>query len=172
MTCKKTVVRILSCLMLDCYTRKWCSSCWSCCCKFKIHTKSHRTCPSLAFGMHLRQIDLIDFYQHSAKWRASMEQQNPQFQFWSKTLTMKLDYLFFLGSIRSAKFNLYVASIEKFLPWILAFDHIYYARWLTVHHNDMESLRQNNSSIYPEFERNGSFVVCRTRNPFSAMAMD
>ena len=77
-----------------------------------------------------------------------MEQQNPQFQFWSKTLTMKLDYLFFLRSIRSANFNLYMASIEKFLPWILAFDHIYYARWLTVHHNDMESLRQNNSSIY------------------------
>ena len=56
---------------------------------------------------------------------------------------MKLDYLVFLQLIRLAKANLYVASIEKFLPQILVLDHIHYARWLTVYHHFMESLCQN-----------------------------
>ena len=36
----------------------------------------------------------------------------------------------------------------------------------------MESLRQSSSSIYKEFERNGSFVIRRARNPFSDMGLD
>ena len=45
-------------------------------------------------------------------------------------------------------------------------------RRLTVHYNDMETLCQKNSSIYLELDKNGSFVVRRTRKPFSARGLD
>lgn len=36
----------------------------------------------------------------------------------------------------------------------------------------METLCQKNSSIYLELDKNGSFVVRRTRKPFSARGLD
>ena len=105
-------------------------------------------------------------------WRAEMEKENPQFKFWSIALKMEMDYLSFLRSIRSADFKLYVASLRKFLPWIFLFDHVHYARWLTIHHHDMEVLKDTNPQIYEEFVTNGNFVVNRTQNRFSSMGLD
>ena len=105
-------------------------------------------------------------------WRAEMEKENPQFKFWSFALKMEMDYLTFLRSIRSADFKLYVASLKKILPWIFLFDHFHYARWLTIHHHDMEVLKDINPQIYEEFVTNGNFVVNRTQNRFSSMGLD
>ena len=105
-------------------------------------------------------------------WRADMEKENPQFRFWSIVLKIEMDYLMFLRSIRSSNFGLYVASIGKFLPWIFVFDHVHYARWLTIHHYDMEVLKETNPEIYHEFNTNGNFTVKRTKNRFSKMGLD
>ena len=96
-----------------------------------------------------------------------MEKENPQFLFWSIALKMEMDYLMFLRSIRSSNFRLYIASIARFLAWIFVFDHVLYARWLTIHHYDMEMLNETNPEIYDEFNTNG-----RTQNRFSSMALD
>ena len=106
------------------------------------------------------------------EWRAEMESCSPQFQFWSVALRMQLDYLLFMRSIRTANFTLYVYSLEKLLPWIFALDHIHYARWLTVHHYDMQMLQVTNPDIYYQFEHNGNFTVKRTKNRGSAMGLD
>ena len=90
----------------------------------------------------------------------------PQSQFWSTVLNMQLDYLIFLRSIGTGDFNLYAVSLERILPWIFAFDHIHYSRWLPVHYQDMETLRENSNVICEEFVNNGNFVIHRTRNPF------
>ena len=102
-----------------------------------------------------------------------LESAYPQSKFCSTVLNMQLDYLIFLRSIRTGDFNLYTVSLERILPWIFAFDHIHYSRWLPVDHQDMETLRENNNVIYEEFVNNGNFVVVhRTRNLFSAMVLD
>ena len=106
------------------------------------------------------------------EWKTIMESAYPQFQFWSTVLNMQLDYLIFLRLIGTGDFNLYTVSLERILPWIFAFDHIHYSRWLPVHHQDMETLRKNNNVIYEEFVNNGNFVNHITRNPFSAMGLD
>ena len=49
------------------------------------------------------------------KWREQMELLYPQFQFWSITLKMQIDYLLFLRSVQSRKFSLCVYSLGKFL---------------------------------------------------------
>ena len=84
---------------------------------------------------------------------------------------MEMGYFLFLRSIRSSNFKLYVASIGKFFPWIFAFDHVHYARWLSIHHYDMEMLKETNP-VFQKFEVNGNFTVARTKNRFSTMGLD
>ena len=85
---------------------------------------------------------------------------------------MEMNYFLFLRSIRSSNFKLYVASIGKFLPWIFAFDHVHYARWLSIHHYDMEILTEMNPDVFQKFDVNGNFTVAQTRNRFSTMSLD
>ena len=96
----------------------------------------------------------------------------PQSQFWSTVLNMQLDYLIFLRSIGTGDFNLYTVSLERILPWVFEFDYIHYSRWLPVHYQDMETLRENSNVICEEFVNNGNFVIHRTRNPLSDMRID
>ena len=58
-----------------------------------------------------------------------------------------------------------------FIPWVFSFDHLNYARWLSVHIRDMFSLSETQPVIYKEFVA-GSFVAHKTNRPFSAMALD
>ena len=80
-----------------------------------------------------------------------------------------MDYLMFLRSIRSSNFKLYISSIGKVLPWIFAFDHV---RWFSIHHHDMEMLKETNPEIYQEFNNNGNVTVKRIQNRFSQMRLD
>ena len=105
-------------------------------------------------------------------WRSEMQVKSPQFHFWSLALKMQLDYLLFLHSIRSGDFRLYKFSISKLLPWLFAFDHFHYARWLSIHLYDMQILDKTDREVHEEFRQNGNFVVSRTQNPFSSMGID
>ena len=109
----------------------------------------------------------LDFVE----WRAFNELGNPQFQFWSVALKMEMDYLLFLQSIRSSNFKLYVESIGKFLPWIFAFDDVHYACWLSIHHYDMEMLKDTNLEVLQEFIVHGNFTVAQTKNRFSKIVL-
>ena len=83
--------------------------------------------------------------QRFQEWCDKMKERSPQFQFWHTALLMEMDYLLFLRSIRSRKFDLYVRSLDKLLPWVFAFDHYNYARWISVHQFDMEMLHKKKS---------------------------
>ena len=50
-------------------------------------------------------------------------------------------------------------------------DHTHYSRWLPIHIWDMTLLSENHPGISDEFCA-GKFVVHRTSNEFSAMAID
>ena len=85
-------------------------------------------------------IVMIDIFQESSTdvWKQHTFDEW-QFKFWSIALRMELDYLLFLRSVWKGDFLLYIASIEKLLPWISDLDLILYARWLTVHHYNISS---------------------------------
>ena len=106
------------------------------------------------------------------EWKSNMEERSPQFQFWSLTLKIELDYLLFLRSIRSRNFELYVLSIAKILPWLFALDHYHYARWLSIHLHDMQRLEQTDPQIHHKFCMKGNFVVSRRKKSFSSMGID
>ena len=68
----------------------------------------------------------------------------------------------------SSNFKLYVESIGEFLPWIFAFDHVHYARWLSINHYDIEKQKDTNLEVFQEFSVHGNFTAALTKNRFSS----
>ena len=56
------------------------------------------------------------------------------------------------------------------MPWFFALNHTHYARWVSVHLNDMLALEEADQEVAKEFER-GSFVVGKTKHKFSSLAI-
>ena len=104
-------------------------------------------------------------------WVSERIRASPQFQYWYMTLQFELLLLVYVRSIREGNFLLYIQSLRKLAPWLFALDHTHYARWLPVHIHDMSTLQQKHPEVYDEF-LNGKFVVRKTENKFSAMAID
>ena len=95
----------------------------------------------------------------------------PQFQYWSMVLELELLVMQFVHSLRTADFDTYVQCIGQLTPWFFTFDHTNYSRWVSVHVRDMLMLPQTAPTVYEEFKK-GNFVVQKSSNVFSAMAMD
>lgn len=104
-------------------------------------------------------------------WAEEQSQQHPTFQFWNIALKLELLMLVYMKSIREANFQLYIESLVKLAPWMFAFDHYNYARWLPVHIRDMATLHQKHPDLYAEFME-GHFAFHKTKKHFSAMALD
>ena len=52
------------------------------------------------------------------------------------------------------------------MPYFFANDNTHYSRWGTVHLHDMLDLKENDLSIYDEFEK-GNFVIHESSRIFS-----
>ena len=93
----------------------------------------------------------------------------PQFKYWSLTMELELTILVFLRSLRQSDFELYVDSLQALIPWFFALDRTHYSRWLTVHLNDMKSLKSINPLVAGMFEE-GKFTIKKSNRLFSAIA--
>ncbi len=102
-------------------------------------------------------------------WKLEMTQKSPTFQYWDTVLNMELMGLMFIRSHREGNFSLYVECLKAIVPWFFALDHHNYARWIPIHIRDMESLP---ASILIEFEENGCWIIQKTSNRFSSIAID
>lgn len=104
-------------------------------------------------------------------WKEKKEGEFPQFQYWSLILKLQCIVLMFVRSIRSGDFELYKRTINNLLPWFFAFDHVNYARWLSVHLCDMLQLQETNQDIFQHFNE-GHFVVSKSKRAFSTIGID
>ena len=68
-----------------------------------------------------------------------MIEKSPTFKFWDTVLRMEFVGLIFVRAHREKTF-LYIESLKSIVPWIFAFDHTHYARWLPIHIRDLENL--------------------------------
>ncbi len=66
---------------------------------------------------------------------------------------------------------MYREALSELIPYFFANNNINYARWLPIHLQDMMSLEQQHPEVAREFH-NGNFVVHKSKNPFSALAID
>ncbi len=82
------------------------------------------------------------------QWCQVCAQQSVQFDYWLKTLSLEM---LFIRSIREGNFQLYMESLTAIVPWMFALDHTHYSRWLSVHIQDMVSLKEKHPAIFTEF---------------------
>ena len=92
----------------------------------------------------------------------------PTFAYWIIVMKFEAVLLTFVRAHREGNFDLYVESLRCLGELFFACDHYHYARWVPVHVEDMKRLPQ---SVLDEF-RKGSFSVKRSKNRFSAIAID
>ena len=104
-------------------------------------------------------------------WRDKMSETCPQFLFWCRVMELQLLYLQLVKAFQTADFNSYVDSLTNVMPWVAALDLTNYNRWLPVHLHDMQELPIKHPDVYEKFV-DGLFVVHKTQNRFSAMALD
>ena len=104
-------------------------------------------------------------------WKKRRIEASPLFHFWYLVMRLEITVLTFVQSIRQGDVVLYCDSLERLITWFFALDHMHYVRWLSVHLRDMLALPDRHPQIVEEF-RNGKFVIHKTQNPLSAIALD
>lgn len=93
----------------------------------------------------------------------------PMFRFWLTLLNLEILLLSFVRSLRERNYSLFRECLKQMLPWFFIIDHHNYARWLSVHVADLESLPTSAPDVHAEF-CNGNFALRKTQKPFSALA--
>ena len=51
--------------------------------------------------------------------------------------------LIYVRAIRTSDFHPYVDALSNIVPWFFSLDHTHYARWISVHIQDMVALHAN-----------------------------
>lgn len=116
-------------------------------------------------------LDIVQPRPSFDEWCMQRANTSVHFSYWHKTLSLELLLLRYIRSLREGNFQLYLESLTQMMPWMFALDHTHYSRWLSVHIRDMTTLAEKHPEIQAEF-KSGNFVVHRTSNNFSAMALD
>ena len=109
--------------------------------------------------------------QEFEEWCIQRAKTTVHFDYWLKTLSLELLMLRYIRSLREGNFQLYVESLTQIMPWMFSLDHTHYSRWLSVHIRDMITLAKKHPDVLAEF-MSGNFVVHKTCNQFSGMALD
>lgn len=140
-------------------------------------TRTRRAHQVTAASLYVLMRKAYDSYveQHAVaksfeEWKM-MKSKQPQFQYWNTVLELEILCLQFVRAVREGNFAMYVRVLRLLLPWFFALDSHNYARWLSVHYRDMSKLRETHPSVFTAFTQ-GSFVVHKSRKPFSAIALD
>ena len=104
-------------------------------------------------------------------WMEKKASESPMFHYWKMIFDLQILILMFILWEREPDFALYVQVLKSFMKYIFTFNHYNYARWLTIHVDDLMKLELVCPNVYKEF-CSGNFVVWKTINPFSAIALD
>ena len=91
--------------------------------------------------------------------------------YWKMILNFEVLLLIYMRSIREGKFELYLASLYRMLPWFFALDRYNYARCAIVYWFDMELLNHRCPNEYKEFAA-GNFSFLKINKEFSHIALD
>ena len=104
------------------------------------------------------------------QWMEEMATVNKMFHYWKLIFDFQILILQFVRAQRQNNFLLYVLVLKRCMKYIFALNHYNYSRWLGVHVHDLMRLPVTCPQIYKEF-LSGNFVLQKTENPFSAMAL-
>ena len=69
-----------------------------------------------------------------SNWLKKLREEQPQADYWFKSMELDLLILQFVKSFRTADLALYVETLHSLMPWIFVLDHTHYARTLCPHY--------------------------------------
>ena len=104
-------------------------------------------------------------------WLNGKSDGNEMFSYWELIFDFQVLILQFIRAQRKRNFLLYVHALQSCMKYIFSLNHYNYARWLSVHVNDLMRPPITNRRLYEEFLA-GNFVFQKSNNSFSAMALD
>ena len=99
------------------------------------------------------------------------EVKSKTFQFWNEYTKMVGTLLRYIRAERVGNWDLHLASVVEMIPYMFAYDHTNYARWMSVYLCDMRLLPSSAPSVQMEFE-GGSHSVNRSANSFNMVWTD
>ena len=102
-------------------------------------------------------------------WMEEKASESPMFHYWKMILQILI--LTFIRSESERDFTFYVQVLKSIVKYIFVFNHYNYARWLTIHVDDLMKLELVCPNVYKGF-CSGNFVVRKTINLFSVIALD
>ena len=88
--------------------------------------------------------------------------------FWLTLLKFQEIIFIFIRAQRTGNYSLYVESLQAIVPYFFALDHYNYARWLSIHIQDLLELDEFTLQAF----QTGKFVIKRSKKRFSALAVD
>ena len=111
-----------------------------------------------------RDVSLLSFIE----WTEEMHNKSATFKFWDTYSKLVQLVLMFVRAHRTGDFALYMQTVKEMVPYFFALDHQNYARWTSIHIQDLYSLPE---PILDEFSQ-GNFVVTKTKKRGSSIAFD
>ena len=115
---------------------------------------------------------LVKYCNDLVEFKDKIGQQNDLTTFWLSFLDITETLLNLIYATRSGDWNLYVETIKSTLPWFFAYDRTNYSRYLTVHHQDLLSLKKDFPEIHAEFEKGNFSIQISEKNPFGRSEAD
>ena len=91
--------------------------------------------------------------------------------YWKMVIDLELLILMYFRSIREGNFKTHIEVLCLLLSGFFIFDHVHYARWLTIHWFDMYHLESKFPDLYEHFS-NGNFSFQKSNREFSRMGLD
>ena len=105
------------------------------------------------------------------EWANEVSKSNLMFKYWLTIFNLQIDYLIFVQSLSERNFLLFVNVLKSLVKWFFIFDQYNYARWISVHLQDLIHLPLTCPNIYKEF-LNGHIDVQITEKSFSKIHYD
>ena len=99
-------------------------------------------------------------------------QRSSTFAVWSSYIEMVQVVMLFIRATREGNWKLHLSSIRSFLPWLFAYDHINYSRYLPAYWLEMCELPALHPAVHEEFVKGHFSVQRQDDHGFSQTAYD
>ena len=105
-------------------------------------------------------------------WAKACAKTNNMFKYWLLVLNFQIDYLLFVRSLREGNYALFVNVLSSLVIWFFIFDQIHYARWVSVHVQDLLTMPITCPVIHGQIFSQGHFAVQISNREFSKIHYD
>ena len=99
-------------------------------------------------------------------------ERGPTAAFWESYISLVSLLLAFIRSTRSGNWALHKACVQMMLPWMFAYDHTNYSRYMTIYLWDMIQLHKEHPVADSELHTGGFAVQRCEGHPFSQIPVD